>query len=147
MIARGGVVAAHEQAETRRYTLRVPEHGPREHDPHHADFEEFKRRRKASGEWWCDFARQYRADTAECDLTKPLECHHSVIEYALQNGVNLAELERFYPGVSVMGIGAWIDSPNNLTLLCAWHHRGHGGIHIVSASDWEAYKFVKGLII
>lgn len=139
-------VAAHVMKVTRRYTVHVPEHGPREHDPHKADFDEFKRRRKTAGSWHCDFADQYRCASDECDLAHPLEAHHSVIEYAAQSGVNIALLEQFYPGVSSMGVGAWIDSPNNLMLLCRWHHRGHGGIHTVSASDWEAYKFVKGLI-
>lgn len=140
-------VAAHIQKMTRHYSVRVPEHGPRGHDPHKADFDEYKRRRKTGGTWYCDFAQQYRhGDSTECDLTHPLECHHSVIEYAMQNGVDLTLLEQFYPGVSTAGVGAWIDSADNLTLLCRWHHRGHGGVHIVSASDWEAYKFVKGLI-
>jgi hypothetical protein len=131
---------------TRRYSVHYKAHDPRGDDPHKADFDEFKRRRRAAGTWFCDFGKQYRADSSECDLTYPLECHHSVIEFALANSVDLTMLEKFYPGVSKTGIGAWIDSPNNLMLLCRWHHRGHGGVHNVSASDWEAYKFVKGLI-
>lgn len=131
---------------TDRYSKRVPDHEPREDDPHKADFDEYKRRRKASGTFHCDFAAEYRDDASECDLAHPLECHHAVIEFALKNGVNLDRLEKFYPGVSSMGIGQWINTAPNLKLLCRWHHRGHGGVHVVSASDWEAYKFVKGLI-
>lgn len=139
-------VAAHVQKATRRYSIHYKAHDPRSRDPHKADFDEYKRRRKTAGTWFCDFAKQYRDDTSECDLAHPLECHHSVIEFAVANSVDLTSLEKYYPGVSAMGVGAWIDSPNNLMLLCRWHHRGHGGVHIVSASDWEAYKFVKGLI-
>lgn len=139
-------VKAHDQNETRRYTVHFPEHGPREHDPHKADFDEYKRRRRAAGTWFCDFAHDYRDDASECDLTGPLECHHAVIEYALQNGVDLARLEKWYPGVSSEGVGKWIDNADNLVLLCRWHHRGHGGVHTLSASDYEAYKFIKGLI-
>lgn len=140
-------VAAHVTKVSRRYSLHYAAHDPRAHDPHKADFDEYKRRRKAAAQWYCDFAAANRDfDSSECDLTVPLECHHAVIEYALQNGVDLKHLEGFYPGVSSVGVGAWIDSADNLTLLCRWHHRGHGGVHIVSASDWEAYKFVKGLV-
>lgn len=141
-------VAAHAQSETHRYQVHFPEHGPRESDPHKSDFDEYKRRRKKAGTWYCDFAHTYRDDTTECDLTHPLECHHAVIEFALANGVDLARLEKWYPGVSSMGIGKWIDDAAgaNLVLLCVWHHRGHGGVHTLSASDYEAYKFVEGLI-
>jgi hypothetical protein len=140
------VIAAHVQPITHHYTEHYPEHEGRVDDPWHADFEEFKRRRVANDTSYCDFAHTYRSDSSECDLSTPLEAHHSIIEFALQNGVDIKLLEQFYPGVSTMGIGKWIDSDQNLTLLCAWHHRGHGGVHIASASDWEAYQFVKGLI-
>lgn len=139
-------VKAHLQRVTHRYALKYPEHGPRDRDPHKADFDEYKRRRKAAGTWYCDFAHEYRDDSSECDLSGPLECHHSVIEFALANGVDLKRLEKWYPGVSTEGIGKWIDNAENLCLLCRWHHRGHGGVHVLSASDYEAYKFVEGLI-
>lgn len=29
---------------------------------------------------------------------------------------------------------------------CEYHHRGHGGVHVASASDFEAQKYVPGLI-
>lgn len=29
---------------------------------------------------------------------------------------------------------------------CEFHHRGHGGVHVSSASDFEAEKYVRGLI-
>jgi len=142
-----GTVLAHLQKVTKRYTVHYPAHPGREEDPWHADFEEFKRRRRAAGTYYCDFAQQFReGDASECTIDKPLEAHHSIIEYALQNGVDISSLDKFYPGVAQMGIGKWLDSDQNLTLLCVWHHRGHGGVHIISASDYEAYKFVKGLI-
>lgn len=140
-------VAEHVQRITHNYIVRYPAHPGRADDPWHADFEEFKRRRQTSGSYYCDFSQQFRSgDSSECNLTAPLEAHHSIIEYALQNGVDIKLLEQFYPGVSQMGIGKWIDSDQNLTLLCLWHHRGHGGVHIISAADYAAYKFVRGLI-
>jgi hypothetical protein len=139
-------VAAHDQVETHRYVIHFPEHEPREHDPHKSDFDEYKRRRRQDGTYHCDFAMEHRnGDTSECDLSKPLECHHQHIEFALQNGVDLTLLEKDYPGVSDVGIGAWIDSATNLELLCVFHHRGHGGKHVLSVSDFEGEIYVRGL--
>ena len=75
-----------------------------------------------------------------------LELHHAHIEFALQNGVELAWLEADYPGVSDPDtIGMWVESAKNLTWLCERHHRGDGGVHTLTASDYEAEKYVKGL--
>lgn len=138
---------SHDQSVDHHYVIHYPQHEPREHDPHKPDFEEYRRRRKAAGTYYCDFAAQHRGgDTSECDLTKPLECHHKIIEFALANGVDLALLEPDYPGVSKQGIGAWIDTAPNLEMLCAFHHRGHGGKHILSVSDYEAELYIRQLI-
>jgi hypothetical protein len=140
-------VAAHVQAFTHRYRVRYPEHGPRNSDPHYADFEHYKATRRANGTYYCDFAHEHRGgDTSECDLSKPLECHHTHIEWALINEVDLALLEHDYPGVSKMGVGAWAETAPNLTLLCCKHHRGDGGIHNASASDFAGENYVRDLI-
>ncbi|MGH3438119.1 MAG: hypothetical protein ACRDRN_16830 [Sciscionella sp.] len=141
------MVDAHEQKITNRYTVNYPAHEPRQDDPHLHEFREFKRRRKTDGTYHCDFAQRHRGgDTSECDLTRPLESHHSHIEYALQNGVDIGLLEADFPGISKPQIGEWLDSPNNLELLCVAHHRGHGGKHKASVADFEGEKYVRGLI-
>lgn len=140
-------VPAHEQNVTHHYTISYPAHEPRANDPHKADFLEWKRRRKESNTYYCDFAHKHRnGDTSECDNDHPLEAHHNVIELAMANEVDMTLLEADYPGVSKMGIGAWIDSDQNLTLLCAKHHRSHAGIHTASASDFTATEYIRGLI-
>ena len=137
-------VAAHDQAETRHYTIHYPPHPPRESDPHYKDFNAFHRRTKATAK--CQFALD-SGDDSECDKTHPLELHHAHIEFSLQNGVDLARLEHVYPGVSnVDEVGAWVESAQNLIWLCVFHHRGHGGVHTAAAADYEAEKFIKGLI-
>jgi len=142
-----GIVAAHLQHMTRRYAVRYPEHGPRSSDPHYADFEHYKARRKADGTYHCDFAAEHRdGDPSECDLTRPLECHHKHIEWALLNEIDLALLEHDYPGVSAMGVGAWVESADNLELLCVPHHRSAGGKHNASYSDFEGENYVRNLI-
>lgn len=135
---------AHDQAETHRYTVRFPAHPAREDDPHYRDFEAYRRRTHATAQ--CAVGA-HRGDFTECSLDKPLELHHTHVEFALQNGVDLAWLERDYPGISNPDdVGAWVESAENLTWLCEFHHRGHGGVHVASAADFEAEKYVRGLI-
>lgn len=140
----GEPVPSHEQQVTHRYTVHYPEHAPREGDPHYRDFEAFRRRTKASAQ--CAVGA-HRDDFSECDLTHPLELHHSHVEFSLQNGVDLAWLETDYPGISDPDqVGAWVESADNLTWYCRAHHRGPGGVHTASAADFEAEKYVRGLI-
>lgn len=88
---------------------------------------------------------EYRDDFSECH--GGLELHHAHIEFALQNSVDLAILEAHYPGVSdPESVGEWVESGANLEYLCEFHHRGHGGVHVASSSDFEAEHFIKGLI-
>jgi hypothetical protein len=141
------IVPAHDQAVTRKYVMHYPDHGPRESDPYYADFHAYKAIRRAAGTWTCDFAVEHRGgDTSECDLARPLECHHRHIEFATMNSVDLALLEPDYPGVSAMGVGKWVESAVNLMLLCVFHHRGHAGVHVASSSDYEATSYIRRLI-
>lgn len=133
---------AHDQKVTHRYTIHYPAHDPRSDDPHYRDFEAYRRRHIKTAR--CQFAVE-TGDASEC--RGGLELHHAHIEFSLQNGVDLARLEHIYPGVSNPDdIGEWVNAAQNLIFLCSWHHRGHGGVHSAAASDWEASKFVKGLI-
>lgn len=143
MTAPDDVTAAHEQAVTNRYVISYPNHEPREKDPHYADFHAWKAAQKAAGKWRCAWAVMV-ADDSECDLTHPLEAHHSHVEFALANAVDLKHLEHVYPGISDPDqVGAWIESDANLVLLCARHHRAaDAGVHHLSASDYEASRFL-----
>jgi hypothetical protein len=135
---------AHDQNITHRYVVHYPNHEPRESDPHYRDFNAFRRRTKDTAK--C-FIGAHRGDFSECSLDKPLELHHAHIEFSLQNGVDLKWLEVDYPGVSDPNtVGAWVESAANLMWLCEAHHRGPGGIHVAAASDFEAEKYVRGLI-
>jgi hypothetical protein len=137
-------VPAHDQLVTHHYVNHYPEHPPRTSDPHYVDFEAYRRRTHATAV--CAFAVATGV-TSECDATRPLELHHSHIEFSLQNGVDLSVLERDYPGVSDPSqVGAWVESAANLEWLCVWHHRGQGGKHSAAVSDYEAERYVRGLI-
>jgi hypothetical protein len=107
------------QKTSHTYVIRFPAHDPRAHDPHMHDFLEWKKRRRDNGTYVCDFATQHRGgDTSECDNEHPLEAHHKVVELAMLNEIDFALLEAEYPGISAQSVGAWIDSDDNLTLLC-----------------------------
>lgn len=139
------MIPAHEQKVTRTYWVAYPAHPPRAADPHYKDFEEYRRRTKDSAQ--CARGLE-RGDFSECSLSLPLELHHAHVEFSLQNGVDLAWLEKDYPGISDPGqVGAWIESAANLAWYCEFHHRGAGGVHVASAADWEAEKYVRGLIV
>lgn len=137
------MTAAHDQPTTHHYVMRYPEHPAREDDPHYKDFEHYKRTHKDTA--MCAFAARRGGDTSECH--GGLELHHAHVEFSLQNGVDLALLERDYPGISDPNeVGAWVESADNLQFYCAGHHRGHGGVHVASASDFEAEHYVRNLI-
>lgn len=135
---------AHIQKATHSYWVSYPAHPAREDDPHYRDFEEYRKRTKESAA--CVIG-EHRGDFSECSLDKPLELHHSHIEFSLQNSVDLKWLEKDYPGISDPdAVGAWVESADNLTWLCEAHHRGTDGVHLLSASDYEAAKYVRDLI-
>ena|ERR1017187_7464384 len=134
----GAVTPAHNQVFKHSYTIHYPAHEPRQDDPHYVDFESYRKAHIA---------------TAVCPLAYTGECgggfelHHAEVEYAMQNEIDLAWLERDYPGISdPANVGAWVESGQNLVFYCENHHRGAGGVHNATASDWQAERYVKGLI-
>lgn len=142
MTSHSSDVPAHDQKISHSYHISYPEHPAREGDPHYVDFNAYRRRTEATAV--CQFVVE-TGDASEC--AGGLELHHAHIEFSLQNGVDLSRLERQYPGISdASQIGAWVESAENLVWYCASHHRGRGGVHTAAASDYEATKFVKGLI-
>jgi len=138
------MVDKHDQKVTHSYVVHYPDHPERAKDPHYKDFNHYRKQTKATAQ--CSVGL-HRNDFSECSLDKPLELHHTHIEFSLQNGVDLKWLEVDYPGVSDPNtVGAWVESANNLEWLCEFHHRGHGGVHVSAASDYEAEKYIRGLI-
>lgn len=140
-------VKAHDQIASHKYTVHYPPHPPREEDPHYKDFNHFHRTTKNDPEIYQCVVGKHRNDFSECSLDKPLELHHHFVEFSLQNGIDLKWLEVDYPGISNPDeLGAWVESPDNLLWLCERHHRGSGGVHVASAADYEAERYVRGLI-
>jgi hypothetical protein len=133
---------AHDQNVTHHYLLHYPEHPERKSDPHYVDFNAYRRRTKKTAK--CAIG-EHRNDFSECH--GGLELHHAHVEFSLQNGIDLAWLEKDYPGISdPNNVGEWVESAANLLWLCEFHHRGHGGVHVATSSDFEASRYVKGLM-
>ena len=137
----------HDQPVTNRYLVHYPDHAPREDDPHYRDFNHIHREWKKDPQRWRCAVGAHRDDFSECDTEHPLELHHAHVEFALQNGVDLTWLAKDYPGIDTPEeVGAWVESAENLMVLCVRHHRGHGGIHHASYADYEASKYIRNLI-
>lgn len=128
------VTSAHDQVQHVEVLWHYPDHTARAEDPHFNDFETVIRRLKSQGIYRCVI----------CSTDQSVECHHSHVEYSLQNGVDLQKLNQFL-GLHLTDADfvAWIDSPGNLEPLCTKHHRGTEGIHLLPTPAWEALRVWK----
>lgn len=149
------ITPAHTQVSSHRYFMHYPPHPARKDDPHYVDFDHYHRNMRAKARCYIgerigyEDCKNPEGETAqpEGDFQPGLELHHSHIEFSLQNGVSLTALEKDYPGVSdADNVGKWVESADNLIWLCAWHHRGSAGAHTAAYADWEASKYIQGLI-
>lgn len=131
------LVPAHEQAMTLHVVASIPDHAPRENDPHYHLFEQAKARLKRQGLWKCILDDHYCAGVPEL--------HHSHLEFSQINasdfhrvnealGLHLADDEEFQ---------AWAESPGNLEVLCSVHHRTHLGVHTIPGPLWEPMRYRK----
>lgn len=129
--------AAHDQALTLHILTHVPAHEPRETDPHYHLFEAAKRRMKAAGLYKCAIGDDYCGGA--------LELHHSHIEFSQQGGMDLDKVNQQL-GLHLAddeAFAAWIESPGNLEVLCAVHHRTHYGVHVIPGPLWEPLRYRK----
>lgn len=132
---------AHDQKVSNTYTVHFPDHEPREDDPHYHAFNAYKRAHKATAKCYIG----ERVGFNECE--GGLELHHSHLEFSLINEVDLAAMEKDYPNLTdPEKVAEWAETDANFMWLCSKHHRGVGGIHHASHSDFEASIYIKGLI-
>src|SRR5690242_17888677 len=110
-------VPAHDQRQTLRLIWHFPDHEPREGDPHYAAFEAVRRRMKAAGLLTCK--------VPGCRTGAPVQLHHTHIEFALLNAVDVGKLNEFL-GLHLTDaeFQEWAESPGNLEALCQVHHTG-----------------------
>ncbi len=129
--------AAHDQAMTLHLLSHIPDHAPREDDPHYHLFEQAKARLKRQGLWRC------MINDDLCDGVP--ELHHSYIEFSQINQVDPKRIEQAL-GLHFANdedFQEWAESPGNLEVLCVAHHRAHYGIHMIPGPLWEALRFRK----
>jgi hypothetical protein len=129
--------AAHDQAMTLHILSHIPDHAPREDDPHYHLFEQAKARLKRQGLWKC------MINDDLCDGVP--ELHHSYIEFSQINEVDPKKIEQAL-GLHFANdedFQQWAESPGNLEVLCVAHHRAHYGIHMIPGPLWEALRFRK----
>ena len=147
---------AHSTNQTHHYMVHCPAHPPRKEDPHYVDCNAYHKRTRATAR--CYIGERIGFDDCRDEHGAPasvgpngeqagLELHHAVVEFSLQNGVDLKALEKDYPGISdATDVGAWVESGTNFRWLCTHHHRGSAGAHTASHSDWSASQYIRGLI-
>jgi len=132
------VTPAHEQRETETFIYSFPEHEAREDDPHYKAFDAAKRRLERLGKMKCWI------DNADCHGN--IELHHSVVEFALANIVDVTHFEQLYPEFKIENdeeFLTWIEGEGNLLPLCANHHRGVVGIHSIHYPAWLVQRVMK----
>jgi hypothetical protein len=123
--------------ETLHVVASIPDHAPREGDPHYHLFEQAKARLKKLGLWKCVLDDHYCMGVPEL--------HHSHLEFSQINasdyekvnealGLHLASDEAFQN---------WCESPGNLEVLCSGHHRTAFGVHSLPGPLWEPMRFRK----
>jgi hypothetical protein len=131
----GAITAEHDQMMTIHVETHVPNHAPREDDPHYHLFEQAKARLKRQGLWKC----MINDDLCDGDP----ELHHTFIEFSQINEVDPKKVQEAL-GLHFDNDEAfqqWAESPGNLEVLCAGHHRAHYGIHVIPGPLWEAIRF------
>jgi hypothetical protein len=131
------VTAAHDQMMTLHLKEHVEEHEPRTEDPHYHLFEAAKARLKRQGLWQCVIGDELCGGGPEL--------HHSHVEFSEANAADPEKVGR------ALGLHfdtdedfqQWIESPGNLEVLCANHHRTRYGIHVLPTPLWEAVRYHK----
>jgi len=151
-------VAAHDGPQSHHYTVHFPPHPARTSDPHYKDFDHFHKKFRSTARCFVGAKIGYQdcRDAQGNPTPAPddpnaeqagLELHHAHVEFSLQQGIDLAALEKDFPGISdPTQVGAWVESDQNFRWLCVFHHRGPGGAHTAAHADWEAEQYVRGLI-
>jgi len=128
---------AHSEHLTLHMITNVPEHAPRETDPHYNMFNEAKARIKRQGLWKC---------VVNDDLCSgEAELHHSTIEFSQIKNTDPVKVAQAF-GLHFENdedFQAWIESPGNLEVLCTAHHRTRFGIHELPEPLWSALRFRK----
>lgn len=126
--------AAHTQQITIHFEEHYPSHEPRETDPHYKYFHEAHDRLQKLGKLTCWI----------CGTDQQIELHHSTVEFALANGVDVTKFTELYPEFGIKDDETflqWVEGEGNLTPLCKLHHTGILGVHVLPYPVWLPQRF------
>ena len=126
------LVNAHAVSRTLHETVYTPSHPQR--GASSAEFQESKKALEAISAtcWIC-------GKTAE-QAGGPLEGHHLNTERSLINSADFAKVKESFPHAK--DLQTWLDSTDNLILLCAKCHRSPMyGVHMVTMPAWIVQKY------
>lgn len=132
------LIAAHDQKTTLHIVEHYPAHEPRASDPHYHFFNEARARLKKLGKLHC------WVNNADC--AGQIELHHSLVEFALANAIDLSRFEELYPEFGVKSDDdflRFIEQEGNLTPLCKIHHTGIYGVHCLPYPIWLPQRMQK----
>ena len=119
----------------------IPAHEPRETDKHYAIFNQTRARLVKLGALKCWI------DNANC--TGDVELHHDKAEFAFLNSIDAQAFARAYG----LHFGNdedflnYVEGEGNLLCLCVYHHRSHGGIHVLPYPVWVIQKYMKAGVL
>lgn len=128
---------AHIEHRTIHLIYYFPDHTPRRGDKHYKLFTQARNRMKKLGLLKCYV----------CGTTDNIELHHSTVEFALQNGVDIEKFKHLFPDLHIESdedFATFVESSDqNLTALCHDHHTGIHGVHCLDSVTWNSLRFWK----
>jgi hypothetical protein len=126
------LVSAHAVSRSLHETVYTPSHPKRGSSS--AEFRASKEalEKETPGCWVCGRSAE--------QVGAPLEGHHLHAEWSLINSVDLAKIQESWP--QAKSLQEWLDSVDNLVLLCVEHHRSPlYGVHMVTMPAWVVQKY------
>lgn len=135
----------HETRETVATVEETPPHPPREDTPiyraaHHHLVDELDTPCRV-----CGVRKSTLADPRHNPLgATQLETHHLPVERSLIDACDWQKVARDYPAVTCQeALLDWVDSAENLVVLCDVHHRSvEHGIHHLLTQDWAIQPYL-----
>lgn len=125
------IVQAHAVDRALKEDVWTPTHPQRGAES--AEFEENKKAMEAAGDgcWVCGIT--------QAEAGAPLEGHHYNVEWSLVGSLDLAKVQKYFPDVT--DLTTFLDSEENLIILCAKHHRSPlYGVHMVTMPAWVVQR-------
>jgi len=135
------IVEAHYQTVNLSFKVYYPSHELRTTDPHYKLFNAARKRIVSSPNF---------AGCWVCGSKENIQIHHSLVEFAAANAIDLDRFEHLWPELHITdenSLLAALESEGNMMALCEDHHisREHG-IHFIPYPTWVLQRYwQKGL--